>query len=254
MPRRPDGRRWLPGGVDSLPLMAIDVSDATFETEVIQRSMTTPVVVDLWAEWCGPCRTLGPILERVVAATGGQVVMAKVDVDRNPGIAQAFRVQSIPAVYAVVDGQVVDGFLGAQPEHLVQEFVDSLLSPPEIDEVDILIAAGDEASLRQALQLRPDSEEAIVALGELLLARGEADEVLALVARIPETERTRKLAASARLQLPPDDDHDATLTALLDRVKGDDEARQQFVDILELMGPDDPRTAQYRRQLASRLY
>lgn len=234
--------------------MAIDVSDATFETEVIQRSMTTPVVVDLWAEWCGPCRTLGPILERVVAATGGEVVMAKVDVDRNPGIAQAFRVQSIPAVYAVVDGQVVDGFVGAQPEHLIQEFVDSLLSPPEDDEVGMLVAAGDEASLRQALLLRPDSEEAIVALGELLLARGEADEVLALVARIPETERTRKLAASARLHLPPDDDHDATLTALLDRVKGDDEARQQFVDILELMGPDDPRTAQYRRKLASRLY
>ncbi len=234
--------------------MAIDVSDATFETEVIQRSMTTPVVVDLWAEWCGPCRTLGPILERVVAATGGEVVMAKVDVDRNPGIAQAFRVQSIPAVYAVVDGQVVDGFLGAQPEHMIQEFVDSLLSPPEDDEVGMLIAAGDEESLRQALQLRPDSEEAIVALGELLLARGDADEVLALVARIPETERTRKLAASARLHLPPDDDHDATLTALLDLVKTDDDARQQFVDILELMGPDDPRTAQYRRKLASRLY
>ncbi len=234
--------------------MAIDVSDATFEAEVIQRSMTTPVVVDLWAEWCGPCRTLGPILERVVAATGGQVVMAKVDVDQNPGIAQAFRVQSIPAVYAVVDGQVVDGFLGAQPEHLVQQFVDSLLPSEEDDGVSALLAAGDEASLRQALALRPDSEDAIVALGELLLARGEVDEVLALVARIPDSERTRRLAAAARLQLPPDDDHDATLTALLDRVKADDEARQQFVDILELMGPDDPRTAQYRRKLASRLY
>lgn len=234
--------------------MAIDVSDATFEAEVIQRSMTTPVVVDLWAEWCGPCRTLGPILERVVDATGGQVVMAKVDVDRNPGIAQAFRVQSIPAVYAVVDGQVVDGFLGAQPEHLVQQFVDSLLPSDEDDEVAVLLAAGDEASLRHALALRPDSEDAIVALSELLLARGEADEVLALVARIPESERTRRLAAAARLQVPPDDDHDATLTALLDRVKTDDDARQQFVDILELMGPDDPRTAQYRRQLASRLY
>lgn len=234
--------------------MAIDVTDETFEAEVIQRSMTTPVVVDLWAEWCGPCRTLGPILERVVAATGGQVVMAKVDVDRNPGIAQAFRVQSIPAVYALVDGQVVDGFLGAQPEHLVEEFVASLLSSPEDDEVAALLAAGDEASLRRALELRPDGEDVIVALGELLLARGAADEVLALVARIPESDRTRRLAAAARVDLPPDDDHDATLTALLDRVKADDEARQQFVDILELMGPDDPRTAQYRRKLASRLY
>lgn len=234
--------------------MAIDVTDATFEAEVIQRSMTTPVVVDLWAEWCGPCRTLGPILERVVDATGGEVVMAKVDVDRNPGIAQAFRVQSIPAVYALVDGQVVDGFLGAQPEHLIEQFVASLLSAPEDDEVAVLLAAGDEASLRQALELRPDSEDVIVALGELLLERGATDEVLALVARIPETDRTRRLAAAARVDLRPDDDHDATLTALLDLVKGDDEARQQFVDILELMGPDDPRTAQYRRKLASRLY
>jgi putative thioredoxin len=244
----------LPDGVDSLRTMAIDVSDATFEAEVIQRSMTTPVVVDLWAEWCGPCQTLGPILERVVAATGGKVVMAKVDVDRNPGIAQAFRVQSIPAVFAVVDGQVVDAFLGAQPEHLVQQFVDSLLPTEEDDELSALLAAGDEMSLRQALQIRPDSEDAIVALGELLLSRDEADEVLALVARIPESERTRRLAAAARLQLPPDDDHDATLNALLDRVKTDDDARQQYVDILELMGPDDPRTAPYRRKLASRLY
>ena len=180
--------------------------------------------------------------------------MAKVDVDRNPSIAQAFRVQSIPAVYAVVEGQVVDGFLGAQPEHLVQQFVESLLPTAEDDEVSVLIAAGDEASLRQALQLQPDSEDAIVALGELLLARAEVDEVLSLVARIPETERTRRLAAAARLQLPPDDDHDATLTALLERVKGDDEARQQFVDILELMGPGDPRTAQYRKLLTQRLF
>lgn len=234
--------------------MAIDVTDETFEAEVIQQSMTTPVVVDLWAEWCGPCRTLGPILERAVAATGGKVVMVKVDVDRNPGISQAFRVQSIPAVYALVDGQVVDGFVGAQPEHLVEQFVASLLGSPEEDEVAALLAAGDEQSLRLALELRPDSEDAIVALGELLLERGESDAVLALVARIPETERTRRLAAAARVHLPPDDDHDATLTALLEQVKTDDEARQQFVDILELMGPDDPRTAQYRRQLASRLY
>lgn len=254
MPRSVDAPPSLLRGVDSLHAMAIDVTDATFETEVIQRSMTTPVVVDLWAEWCGPCRTLGPILERVVAATNGKVVMAKVDVDRNPAISQAFRVQSIPAVYALVDGQVVDGFLGAQPEHLVQQFVSSLMPSPEDDEVAELLAAGDEVSLRRALQLRPDSEDAIVALGELLVGRGEVDEVLALVARIPETDRTRRLAAAARLHLPPDDDHDATLTALLDRVKVDDEARQQFVDLLELMGPDDPRTAQYRRKLASRLY
>ena len=234
--------------------MAIDVTDATFEREVIERSLTTPVIVDLWAPWCGPCRTLGPILEKVTDATDGQVVMVKVNVDENPAISQAFRVQSIPAVYAVAGGQVVDGFVGAQPEHLVEQFVASLLQSPDDDVFTQLLEAGDEASLRQALEMQPDSEDVIVALGELLVADGRNDEALALLARIPETDRTRHLAALARVNLPPDDDHDATLTALLDRVRGDDEARQQFVDILELMGPNDPRTAQYRRQLASRLY
>jgi putative thioredoxin len=234
--------------------MAIDVTDATFERDVIERSLTTPVIVDLWAPWCGPCRTLGPILEKVTDATDGQVVMVKVNVDENPAISQAFRVQSIPAVYAVAGGQVVDGFVGAQPEHLVEQFVASLLQSPDDDEFTQLLEAGDEASLRQALEMQPDSEDVIVALGELLVADGRNDEALALLARIPETDRTRHLAALARVNLPPDDDHDATLTALLDRVRGDDEARQQFVDILELMGPNDPRTAQYRRQLASRLY
>jgi putative thioredoxin len=234
--------------------MAIDVTDATFERDVIERSLTTPVIVDLWAPWCGPCRTLGPILEKVTDATNGQVVMVKVNVDENPAISQAFRVQSIPAVYAVSGGQVVDGFVGAQPEHLVEQFVASLLPSPDDDLFVRLLEAGDEASLRQALDMQPDSEDVIVALAELLVADGRNDEALALLARIPETERTRHIAALARVNLPPDDDHDATLTALLDRVKDDDEARQQFVDILELMGPHDPRTAQYRRQLASRLY
>jgi putative thioredoxin len=228
--------------------MAIDVTDATFERDVIERSLTTPVIVDLWAPWCGPCRTLGPILEKVTDATNGQVVMVKVNVDENPAISQAFRVQSIPAVYAVAGGQVVDGFVGAQPEHLVEQFVASLLQSPDDDEFTQLLEAGDEASLRQALDMQPDSEDVIVALAELLVADGRNDEALALLAL------TRHIAALARVNLPPDDDHDATLTALLDRVRGDDEARQQFVDILELMGPNDPRTAQYRRQLASRLY
>jgi putative thioredoxin len=234
--------------------MAIDVTDATFERDVIERSLTTPVIVDLWAPWCGPCRTLGPILEKVTDATNGQVVMVKVNVDENPAISQAFRVQSIPAVYAVAGGQVVDGFVGAQPEHLVEQFVASLLQSPDDDEFTQLLEAGDEASLRQALDMQPDSEDVIVALSELLVADGRNDEALALLARIPETDLTRHIAALARVNLPPDDDHDATLTALLDRVKDYDEARQQFVDILELMGPHDPRTAQYRRQLASRLY
>jgi putative thioredoxin len=234
--------------------MAIDVTDATFQTEVIDRSLTTPVVVDLWAPWCGPCRTLTPILERVVDSTGGQVALVKVDIDQNPGVAQAFRVQSIPMVVAFSGGQPVDAFMGAQGEHEVREFVERLLPTAAESAVADLVAAGDEVSLRQALELDPAGEDAIVALAELLIDRGAADEALALLGRIPENDRTRPIAARARVGFEPDDDHDATLTSLLDRVKDDDEARQKFVDILELMGPHDPRTAGYRKQLTSRLF
>lgn len=233
---------------------AIDVTDVTFQSEVIDRSMETPVIVDLWAEWCGPCRTIGPILERTTDATNGKVILAKVNVDENPGVSQAFQVQSIPAVYALKGGQVIDGFVGAYPEHVIEQFVQSLLPSEEDEQVAHLLAAGDERSLRQALELEPANEDVIVALAELLVEQGGADEALQLLARIPESERTRKVAAAARLSMKPTDDYDAQLTALLDHVKADDEARQQFVDILELMGPDDPRTAQYRKQLTSRLY
>jgi putative thioredoxin len=234
--------------------MTIDVTDATFEADVIERSKSTPVVVDLWAPWCGPCQTLGPIIEKVVDETDGKVVLAKVNVDENPAISQAFRVQSIPAVYALKDGQVVDGFMGAYPEQVVRQFVDALVPSAEETAIAELIAAGDEGSLRLALGMEPGNEDAIVALAELLVARGDNEEALALLARIPETERTRKVAATARLGDAPTDDHDATLTALLDRVKDDEAARQEYLDILELMGAEDPRTAAYRRKLTARLF
>ena len=136
------------------PWPYVDVTDADFETEVVERSKTVPVVVDLWAPWCGPCRTLGPIIEKVVDATDGKVVLVKVNVDENPAISQAFQVQSIPAVYALRDGQVVDGFVGAYPEHEVQRFVDGPAADRGGERGRTLLAAGDEASLRQALELR----------------------------------------------------------------------------------------------------
>jgi putative thioredoxin len=190
----------------------------------------------------------------VVGETNGQVVLVKVDVDQNPGISQAFRVQSIPMVVAFADGQPVDAFMGAQPEHEVRQFVERLIPTEAENTLAALVRAGDEASLRQALELDPGNEDAIVALAELLVERGDTEEALALLGRIPETDRTRHVAAMARVHLQPDDDYDATLTELLDRVKSDDEARQQIVDILELMGPHDPRTAQYRKQLTARLF
>jgi putative thioredoxin len=234
--------------------MALDVTDATFEAQVVQRSLTTPVLVDLWAPWCGPCQTLGPILERVCDATGGQVVLAKVNIDENPGIAQAFRVQSIPAVYALRDGQIVDGFMGALPEHQVQQFVAALLPTESQQVIAALLEAGDETSLWSALELDPANEAVIVALAELLVASDRSDEALALLARIPETDVVRVVAAKARVGREPDDDYSAELDGLLDLVKHDDEARQRFVDLLELMGPHDPRTAAYRKKLTARLF
>lgn len=235
-------------------MTAVDVTDATFPVEVIERSKQVAVVVDLWAEWCGPCKTLGPIIEKVIDDTGGKVVLAKVDIDANPQVAAAFQVQSIPAVYALRDGQIVDGFVGAYPEQVVREFVASLLPTEEENRVAQLISAGDEVSLREALELEPGNEVAVVALAELLAGEGHAEEALALLARIPESAETRRVSALARIGVAPTDDYDERLAALLANVKADDEARQQFVDLLELMGPDDPRTAGYRKQLTARLF
>ena len=234
--------------------MAVDVTDATFQTEVIHRSAEVPVVIDLWAPWCGPCKTLGPILDKIVGATDGQVVLVKVDIDENPGVAKAFQVQSIPAVYAMRDGQIVDGFLGAQPERDVQRFVDALLPSPAQSQVATLIAAGDEASLRQAIELEPGNEDAVIALASLLVEQQQFDEALALLERIPESDRTRPIAAAARLGNRPADDYDTKLSELLSKVKADDDARQQYIDILELMGADDPRTADYRKRLTRQIF
>ena len=235
---------------------AIDVTDATFEQDVLARSDQVPVVVDLWAPWCGPCRTLGPILERVVAETGGNVDLVKVNIDDNPGVANAFRVQSIPAVYAIRNRQAVDSFIGALPEPAVRDFV-TRLSPPE-SEADRLAAAGDEASLRQALALEPDHRAAVLGLAELLVGDGRTEEALSLLARIPDDAEVRRVAALARLGgddvVRSDDGLEQRLASLLDRVKHDDAARQEYVDILEAMGPEDPRTSEARRALTARLY
>ncbi len=238
----------------------VDVTDETFESEVVLRSAEVPVVVDLWAPWCGPCRTLGPLLEQAVAATNGAVVLAKVNVDECRDIAASFQVQSIPAVYALRDGKVVDGFIGAQPESVVNEFVARLVAPP--DPVDVLVeeavAAGDRAGLERALEMRPDHPGAIAALAGLLTAGGSPEEAIAILGRIPETTETRRLLAEARLAARQvtagDDELEPLLDALLARVRDDDEARQEFVDLLERLGPEDPRTAAYRKALAAHLF
>ena len=238
----------------------MDVTDATFETDVLERSTQTTVVVDPWASWCGPCKTLGPVLEKVVGeASGAELV--KVDVDANPRTAATFQVQSIPAVYAIRDRKVVDSFVGALPEAAVRQWVAGLSPAPS--EVDRLIAAGDEQSLRKAVELEPASEPAVLALASSLVAQGDdaaRKEALGLLARLPETAAIRHLAAQARVgpELGADstgaDGVDAKLDGLLERVRDDEAARQEFVDLLEVLGPDDPRTATYRKALTARLF
>lgn len=232
----------------------VDVTDATFEAEVIEASMQTPVIVDLWAPWCGPCKTLTPILEKAVAATQGRVILAKVNIDENPGVAQAFRVQSIPMVVAIRDGAPVTAFQGAQPEHVVAQFIQELLPTARDEEIAALLRRGDEASLRAVLDIEPGNEDAVVALANMLTARGEGAEALTLLGRVPETDDVRKAAAAARLSMKAPDDYDQQLEKLLDVVKTDEAARQQFLDILEMMGADDPRTAAWRKKLTARLY
>ncbi len=236
----------------------MDVTDAMFETAVLERSTEVPVVVDLWASWCGPCRTLGPILEKVVAEADGSVELVKVDVDANPRIAATFQVQSIPAVYAISDRKVVDSFVGALPEAAVREWISRLAPAPT--EVDTLIAAGDQASLRRAVELEPANDRALIALATLLVDLDTTEsnaEALEVLARVPETTETRHLAAMARVgdeATADGDDVDGKLDALLPRVKDDEAARQEFVDLLEVLGPDDPRTPAYRRALTAKLF
>ena len=233
----------------------MDVVDATFEAEVMTRSEQVPVVVDLWAPWCGPCKSLGPILERAIAGSEGRVVLAKVNIDENPGVAQSFGVQSIPAVFAIHHREVVGSFVGAQGEDAVNEFVTKLLPDEEVDDLEQLVATGDEASLRASLESRPDHPAVVCALAVLLVERdgdGDRAEATALLDRVPETPETRRIAAMSRVEFVGD--VEVELAGLLEQVRDDDEVRQRYLDLLEVMGPDDPRTIQWRQRLTSILF
>jgi putative thioredoxin len=232
-----------------------DVTDATFGTAVMERSMTVPVVVDLWAEWCGPCKTLGPILEKVISETNGAVELAKVDTDTNPQIAQAFNVQSIPAVFAIDKGKIVDQFIGAFPESTVREFVEKLA--PGASKVDPLVGAGDEASLRAALELDATNVDAAVTLGDLLRRDDRLDEADAILKPFENAIAAKTILARIRLQrsgVSLDGDLDLTLEHLLEQSSSASSAKDSLLEILDALGPEDPRYVSYRRKLASRLY
>lgn len=187
-----------------------DVTDADFEQEVIERSKRVPVVVDFWAPWCGPCRALGPLLERLADEYNGAFHVAKVNTDENPALASAFRVQSIPMVIGLRDGQLADHFVGALPESGVRDFLSHLL-PSESEQLaeeaakqfELGHLAEAESTYRQALDRDPRTDSALVGLGTLLAERGDGEEALALLDRVgpgPSKQQADRLAASIRIR------------------------------------------------------
>lgn len=188
--------------------LSFDVTDADFEQRVIERSMEVPVLLDCWAPWCGPCKSLKPLLEKLVQAYGGQFVLAKLNSDENPGLAQALQLRSIPAVFLISQGQVVDQFMGALPEGQIRAFLDKHVKPQvsPVDELRAQAQAADadtaEALLRQALALQPGHVDVTLDLAERVIARGALDDAAALLARLsPDAGRDRLAALLKRIDL-----------------------------------------------------
>ncbi len=252
----------------------IEVSEATFQAEVLERSLTTPVVIDFWADWCGPCKQLSPLLEKLANEGGGSWVLAKIDVDANPRIAQAFRVQGIPMVFAVVGGQPVDAFTGVVPEAQLRQWIDAVLKAGgvagPVEEDSALLAADDalvggdldeaERAYKKILAERPADEAAAAGLAQVELLRRvegiEPNQALSTAAQAPDNIDAQLLAADLEVLTGEADKAYNRLVDLVRRVSGEDRerVRTHLVQLFSVASPDDPAVAAARRALASALF
>lgn len=269
----------------------LDVTEQSFQTDVVERSIQVPVVVDLWASWCAPCKQLSPVLERLARAAGGAWMLAKVDVDANPRIAQLFGVQSMPTVIAIAAGQPIDAFAGAQPEPQVKQWITGLLDAlrdqlpgiraaeqgvaaadgqrdaepedPRFTAAEATLAAGEfaaaEAAYQQILDTEPSNEQARSALAQVrFLMRAQAVDPAAVVKAdaAPDDVEAQIAAADAEVVAQTPELAFERLVNAVRRLTGQDSerARAYLVELFELFSPDDPRVTSARRALARALF
>jgi putative thioredoxin len=244
----------------------MDVTESNFATAVLERSHSLPVVVDFWADWCAPCRQLGPVLEREASKRSGRLELVKLDVDANPTVSRSYSIQGIPAVKAFHKGRVVAEFVGAQPAAAVERFLDSLLP----SEAERLAQRGDEESLRSALVLEPGHPDAGIKLALILHSRGQDQEALEILGNVHGSFAADGLSARIRLEQSGVPDLSQAFAALdagdnaqaLDLLiagiafarSSRDEIRRVVVGILDELGLDHPLASSSRARLASALY